>query len=91
MLKPPAVKLAFRTDREAGIVRAYVADLDGDKVTDDIATINVNLLDKDPELWKDWKAALSAAFVRMLNSLPGVTVAKLEELHPNDLEGEPQG
>jgi hypothetical protein len=73
----PTLKLSFRADRPAGVIRAYFAAMD-DSDRLEVGTLNIDLADRHPELFERFQGLMKAAMTAMLASI-GVPVSHFGE------------
>lgn len=76
------MKLAIRQDEEAGVIRAYFAQLD-DSQRFEVATLHLELTRKCPGLFDAWKEALTEALRQALRET-GHVVKHVVEYRPKD-------
>ena len=75
--QPSPVKLAFRTDEEAGVVRCFLSSND-DKERAELSSMNLAMLHTHPTLFDKWKALMTETFIWMLEQ-EGLPVAGSHE------------
>jgi hypothetical protein len=90
------VKLAIRTDKEARVVRAYIASLDGTTFKAELGTIDYAALDGiDGPLFRRWMDLMRDAMASIIAQTIGPEAAEkivwTGDLNPDDLERTPQG
>jgi len=86
------MKLAIRTDREAGYVRAYCASIDGKDMTE-LGAIRLTVLDgRDGPFFRRWLDLMREAMAIAIKGATGAEVTGWSgDIDPADLESEPQG
>lgn len=78
------VKVAVRSDREAGVIRASITNMDGSDGFE-IATLKITMADDDKQLFEEWHRVLAAGVVRLLQrmGLPAVGYDTIRLRHKN--------
>jgi len=76
-----AMKVAIRTDRRAGVVRASFASMN-EEVSAEISTISTVLVDTDKEAFEDWVRMLKKAMNRLIKKSIGVDPVNTIRMRP---------
>jgi hypothetical protein len=76
-------KLAFRTDRAAGVVRCFISELDDSERTE-IATMSLALLERIPDLFDRWVVLMRDAYKTAFEEATGLKVAGFHDFRPHD-------
>lgn len=81
------IKLAIRTDRGAGLVRAFFAPMDprSDMEWIEVATISVVVLDRNKAVFERWKELLKVAIDDAYEAVIGVRPEAHHEFRPGDM------
>lgn len=77
------VKCKIRGDRDAGVIRAWIAT-DDESVEQLIGTLDMAMAEDDRQLFKEWKDAMSAFVTRWVERTAGVKVATVQEFRKCD-------
>lgn len=76
------VKIAFRSDRKANLLRVYLASLDESRM-DEIARINLSVVQLEG-VFDQIKEAFKLALYQLSSKVLGVTVVGFDEVKPRD-------
>jgi hypothetical protein len=78
------VMLSVRSDRPAGVIRAYLADRHSADRRE-LARLDIRVADEVPGAFDLWVAAMTEVVNRLVEQATGVKVARNDVIRPHDM------